>query len=111
MLKNMNNRIDLSEQMLKEAKDRTNDDRVIYMRGAIEDVSFEKESFDLIISSLAFHYIESFEPVCVKMYEMLKHKGDLVFSVEHPVFTAFGNQDWIYDEKGNKIHGKNSAVP
>ncbi|MCU7502237.1 MAG: class I SAM-dependent methyltransferase [Ignavibacteria bacterium] len=96
--------IDLSEKMLEEAKDRTNDDRVIYMRGAIEDVSFEKESFDLIISSLAFHYVESFEPVCVKMYEMLKHKGDLVFSVEHPVFTAFGNQDWIYDEKGNKIH-------
>jgi hypothetical protein len=22
----------------------------------------------------------------------------------HPIFTAFGNQDWIYDEKGNKIH-------
>ncbi|HEX2964093.1 MAG TPA: class I SAM-dependent methyltransferase [Ignavibacteriales bacterium] len=96
--------IDLSEKMLNEAKDRTDDERIIYMRGSIEDISFEKESFDLIISSLAFHYIKSFEPVCQKLSEILKHKGSLVFSVEHPVFTAFGNQDWVYDEKGNKIH-------
>lgn len=96
--------IDLSEKMLKEAKDRTNDERIVYMRGAIEDINFEKESFDLIISSLAFHYIKSFELISEKLFHILKHKGGLVFSVEHPVFTAFGNQDWIYDEKGNKIH-------
>jgi hypothetical protein len=30
--------------------------------------------------------------------------GDLVFSVEHPIFTAYGNQDWAYDEKGNRLH-------
>ncbi|MDP4176223.1 MAG: class I SAM-dependent methyltransferase [Bacteroidota bacterium] len=96
--------IDLSEKMLKEAKDRTNDERIVYMRGAIEDINFDKESFDLIISSLAFHYIKSFELISEKLFQILKHKGDLVFSVEHPVFTAFGNQDWIYDEKGNKIH-------
>ncbi|HEX2865661.1 MAG TPA: class I SAM-dependent methyltransferase [Ignavibacteriales bacterium] len=96
--------IDLSEKMLKVARDRTNDERITYMRGAIEDINFEKESFDLIISSLAFHYIKSFEQICVKLSEVLKYKGNLVFSVEHPVFTAFGNQDWIYDEKGNKIH-------
>ncbi|MGE5352472.1 MAG: class I SAM-dependent methyltransferase [Acidobacteriota bacterium] len=96
--------IDLSEKMLKEAKERTDDERISFLRGSIEDISFEKESFDVIISSLAFHYIKSFEPVCAKLYKMLKHKGDLVFSVEHPIFTAFGNQDWIYDEKGNKTH-------
>ena len=30
--------------------------------------------------------------------------GDFVFSVEHPVFTAQGKQDWCYDKKGNKKH-------
>ncbi len=96
--------IDLSEKMLKEAKARTNDKRIVYMRKAIEDINFDKESFDLIISSLAFHYIKSFELICLKLFEILKHKGEFVFSVEHPIFTAYGNQDWIYDEKGNKIH-------
>ena len=31
----------------------------------------------------------------------LKSGGNLVFSVEHPIFTANGNQDWYYDENGN----------
>ena len=31
----------------------------------------------------------------------LKPGGDFVFSVEHPIFTAYGNQDWYYDEQGN----------
>ena len=26
--------------------------------------------------------------------------GDFVFSVEHPVFTAYGTQDWLYDSNG-----------
>ncbi|WP_313381455.1 class I SAM-dependent methyltransferase [Proteiniphilum saccharofermentans] len=27
-----------------------------------------------------------------------------VFSVEHPVFTAFGSQDWVYGEDGKKLY-------
>ena len=27
-----------------------------------------------------------------------------MFSVEHPVFTAYGNQDWYYDKHGKSIH-------
>ena len=27
-----------------------------------------------------------------------------MFSVEHPVFTSYGNQDWYYDENGNILH-------
>ena len=34
----------------------------------------------------------------------LKSGGNLVFSVEHPIFTANGNQDWYYDENGNIKH-------
>src|SRR5690606_7456787 len=31
-------------------------------------------------------------------------RGKFVFSVEHPVFTAEGSQDWIYNEAGSKLH-------
>lgn len=96
--------IDLSERMLDEARARTRDPRISYVRKAIEDIEFDDDYFDVIISSLAFHYVESFDPVCSKLFRILKRNGDLVFSVEHPIFTAFGNQDWWYDEKGHKAH-------
>ena len=39
-----------------------------------------------------------------KAYSYLKPEGVLVFSVEHPVFTAYGTQDWHRDDKGNIMH-------
>lgn len=27
-----------------------------------------------------------------------------MFSVEHPVFTSYGTQDWYYDDEGNIMH-------
>jgi 2-polyprenyl-3-methyl-5-hydroxy-6-metoxy-1,4-benzoquinol methylase len=95
---------DISEKMIEEAKIRTTNERISYRKVAIEDIDFSPESFDLIISSLAFHYVESFEPVCKNLYWMMKRNGVLVFSVEHPIFTTYGNQDWVYDQDGNKLH-------
>ena len=57
-----------------------------------------------VLSSLAFHYLESFAAIVAKVSAMLPHGGDFVFSVEHPVFTAYGTQDWIYDGQGNILH-------
>lgn len=39
-----------------------------------------------------------------KIYRILKSGGNLVFTVEHPVFTAHGTQDWYYNEKGEILH-------
>ena len=71
---------------------------------AIEDVDFPEESFDVILSSLAFHYVAAYENLIKKIYRMLKAGGNLVFTVEHPVFTAHGTQDWYYNEKGEILH-------
>lgn len=95
--------IDISEQMLAVAKEKT-DRRISYMRMPIEDASFDEKSFDVVISSLAFHYIESFSQLVDKAAHCLVSGGDFVFSVEHPIFTASGTQDWYYDEKGNILH-------
>ena len=54
-----------------------------------------------------------------KIYRILKSGGKLVFTVEHPVFIAYGTQDWYYNEKGEILHfpvdnyyyeGKRTAV-
>jgi SAM-dependent methyltransferase len=96
--------IDISERMLNEARKKTESPLVEYVRKPIEDIDYLPDTFDVVISSLAFHYIESFDDICDKVSHCLISGGDFVFSVEHPVFTAYGTQDWFYDEQGNCLH-------
>jgi len=96
--------IDISEKMLQKAKEINQLDCIIYRRIALEDVQFTAEMFDVIISSLTFHYIQSYDVLIGKIYQWLKLGGKFIFSVEHPVFTAAGSQDWVYDRAGNKLH-------
>lgn len=96
--------IDISQKMLSEAKSKTKYGNIEYICMPIEDIDFPEESFDVVISSLALHYVKSFEDVLVRVYKCLLKGGDFVFSVEHPIFTAQGPQDWYYDGKGNILH-------
>ncbi|TLG71527.1 class I SAM-dependent methyltransferase [Culicoidibacter larvae] len=90
--------IDLSANMLKEAQRLTTAPQVEYRQMAIEDIDFPADSFDIVISSLAFHYVQSFADVVAKIKTALVDGGHFVFSAEHPIFTAQGTQDWYYDE-------------
>lgn len=96
--------VDLSEKMLAVAKKKTQYPNVTYLQMPIEDIDFAPDSFDVVISSLAFHYIKSFEDVARKVNACLVQGGYFVFSVEHPVFTAYGTQNWYYDQAGNILH-------
>ncbi len=94
--------VDLSEKMLAEAKRKTRHENVLYVHCAIEDYEYENERFDIVISSLALHYVPSFEDICAKVNRCLAPGGDFVFSVEHPIFTSEGRQDWIRDDAGDE---------
>ncbi len=96
--------IDISERMISEALSKNNSPRIEYRCMAIEDFDYCPDTFDIVISSLAFHYLESFDDISNKVYRCLTGNGQFVFSVEHPVFTAYGNQDWFYDQAGNRLH-------
>lgn len=96
--------IDLSEKMLSVARDKTASPNVTYQRMAMEDADFAPNSFDAVVSSLAFHYIADFESLCKRVSQWLDRSGSFVFSVEHPVFTAEGRQEWIDDEAGNHLY-------
>ena len=96
--------IDISQKILSEAKSKTKCGNIEYICMPIEDIDFPEESFDVVISSLALHYIKSFEDVLDRVYKCLSRGGDFIFSVEHPIFTAQGPQDWYYDDKGNILH-------
>lgn len=96
--------VDISEKMLQQAVEMTNDSTISYVKMPIEEMDFSESQFDVVISSLAIHYIKSFETVCKKVYDCLKPGGSFVFSVEHPIFTSRNEQDWYYDDRGNRLH-------
>lgn len=96
--------IDISEKMLQIAREKTSYTQVEYQCCAMEDLEVPAASFDVALSSLAFHYVEQYVKIVDKVYESLVTGGSFVFSVEHPVFTAQGTQDWYYGEKGEILH-------
>jgi SAM-dependent methyltransferase len=96
--------VDLSENMLERARGMTNDSKIEYRRLAIEDIEFTAGEFNVVISSLALHYVERFDTVCQKVHNCLVSGGTFVLSVEHPVFTALAAQDWYYGPQGEKLH-------
>lgn len=70
----------------------------------MENVTFPTVTFDLVISSLAVPYVKNFESLVTNIAKLLKPKGEFVFSVEHPIFTSQGTQEWYYDEKNESLH-------
>jgi SAM-dependent methyltransferase len=96
--------VDLSEKMLARARESTDDNNIEYRQMAIEDIDFTSEEFDVVLSSLALHYVERFDIVCQKVYHYLKEGGSFVFSVEHPIFTSLATQDWYYGPGGERLH-------
>ncbi|MEG0584720.1 MAG: class I SAM-dependent methyltransferase, partial [Cetobacterium sp.] len=51
--------IDISERMINEAKEKTTSKLIEYIQKPIEDVEYPDGKFDVAISSLALHYLES----------------------------------------------------
>lgn len=96
--------IDLSENMLAVAREKTPYPEVTYRCMPIEDIAFAAGSFDIVLSSLAFHYVADFGDIVRKVRDCLSEGGAFVFSVEHPIFTAYGTQDWYYDADGTILH-------
>lgn len=96
--------VESSRKMLEVAEEKTESSKIEYVHGKMEEVEFAASSFDIVLSSLAFHYIEDYDSLIQKIYKMLKTGGNLTFTVEHPIFTAYGSQDWYYDEDGKTLH-------
>lgn len=96
--------VDISEKMLQEAREKTDDPAISYIQMPIEDIEFASEQFDVVISSLALHYVKSFEAIFRKVHTYLKPGGSFIFSVEHPIFTSRNEQDWYVDDQGNRLH-------
>ncbi len=95
---------DISQKMIHTAQEINSALPVKYQCIAMEDLDFPENTFDIVLSSLAFHYIKDFDILIKNISKWITPGGTLVFSVEHPVFTSYGTQDWYYDKNGTILH-------
>jgi ubiquinone/menaquinone biosynthesis C-methylase UbiE len=98
--------IDISEKMLAVAKSENADPDITYLNMPMEDIGSLDGEFDVVISSLALHYVEDFSGVVKNVYRLLCDGGIFLFSQEHPLSTCYSGAGdrWTRDENGKKIH-------
>ena len=63
--------IDISEHMLKIAMNNNKDKKIKYKLMAMEDIDKLKEKFDVVISSLAIHYVKNYNKLIKDIYNLL----------------------------------------
>ncbi|KAI0423878.1 methyltransferase domain protein [Xylaria sp. FL1042] len=80
--------IDLSAKMLDKARSMTTDDAIVYEQADLENLRLPEGGYDVVFSALTFHYLASLPGLVAEIAKSLKRGGRLVFSVEHPLFTA-----------------------
>jgi SAM-dependent methyltransferase len=96
--------IDVSQTMLERARRERSHPLVTYRREAIEAVRFEPRRFELIVSSLALHYVPDYRDLVKRMATWLTPGGVLVYSTEHPIYTArLPGEGWVVDEQGERV--------
>jgi SAM-dependent methyltransferase len=95
--------VDISERMLGLARAEWSHPRVTYCREAVERVAFPPARFDVVISSLVVHYVEDYRTLIRRIAGWLAPGGVLIYSTEHPIFTArLPGDGWVLDAGGRR---------
>jgi SAM-dependent methyltransferase len=94
--------IDVSERMLARAAAAGPDTAITYGRADMERLELPSNSYGLVYSSLALHYVENLDGLMSVVHRSLIPGGSLVFSVEHPIFTDPADPIWSLDSVGRK---------
>jgi SAM-dependent methyltransferase len=75
------------------------EDRVRYVRAFAEDITLPAGCADLVVSSLAFHYVADLAALLGRIGQWLRPGGQLVASMEHPAVTAARD----YSDEGRRV--------
>lgn len=94
--------LDVSENMVAEARRLTDSSDIDYICSSIESHVAAEESIDLVVSSLALHYVDDYGCVVQKVFDWLAPGGRFIFSVEHPICTA-NPVGWTKDTQDNAV--------
>jgi len=91
--------VDSSAPMLEKAKQINQNPVTTYVHSGIEDFDYDghsdKDKFDVVLSSMALHYVRDFQALAKSVYNSLANGGQFIFSIEHPIFLAPATRDWV----------------
>ncbi|QFZ18749.1 class I SAM-dependent methyltransferase [Saccharothrix syringae] len=75
--------------------------RVRLLRADLDELALPASSADLVVSSLALHYVADYRGLVERVARWLRPGGWFAFSVEHPVCTAADPMTgWLRTERG-----------
>lgn len=95
--------VDVSARMLAEAERLTKDRKITYVHSAMEELALQRANHDLVVSSMALHYVAGYDHIVQTAFDGLRPGGRFVFSVEHPICTA-DPQGWWTNQAGDALH-------
>jgi SAM-dependent methyltransferase len=96
--------VDVSERMLEVARRDWAHRRVTHVRESMEGAAFPEGRFEIVVSSLAFHYVEDYAGLVRRIARWLTPGGVLVFSTEHPIYTARASEaGWVIGGEGKRV--------
>lgn len=98
--------VDVSVRMLERAQAMTRPSSrhavIAWRRASLEMFEPPEAAFDVVFSSLAFHYVEHLAALLRAIHRTLVPGGRLVFSIEHPIYMAPRDPDFILDDDNNE---------
>lgn len=75
---------------------------IAWRRADLETLDVAEAAFDVVYSSLAFHYVEHLAALLRTIHRALVPGGRLVFSIEHPIYMAPRAPGFCLDDDDNK---------
>lgn len=94
--------LDVSERMLNQAYAMTNDAGIVYQAADLETLTLPAASIDVAYSSLTLHYLRHIDRLFATLFQALVPGGTLLFSAEHPIFTAPRQPGWRFTDDGQR---------
>ena len=96
--------VDISERMLGQAREMTDDEGITYERVDLDGgvLAGGEDGYDVVFSSLALHYLVRLRELVHEVHRVLKPGGTFVFSIEHPVYTAPSHAEFVTEELGRR---------
>lgn len=95
--------VDLSTKMLERAKADTPSSNVEYRRADLDSLVLDDASCDLVFSSLTLHYVHDLDRLLEAIARSITPGGTMVFSVEHPIYSAPTTHAFETSRKGDRI--------
>lgn len=95
--------VDVSTKMLERARAETSAPTVDYRCVDLDELELAADSCDVVFSSLTLHYVRDLPRLLSMIAASMVPGGSLVFSVEHPIYSAPTTQGFETSQAGDRI--------